>query len=334
MLRLIDIQRVDYDGCHNAFTDLVFWRDAWYLAFRSGESHKSLDEKIVLMRSAESESWSEAAVFTSDDDARDPKFLATPDRLILYHVGRRENGKTPLLQYTADGDSWTEPQVGYHEHHVWWRPRQGPDGAYYVAIHTDRELGGLRRVALCRSPDGLTWEEVSPIWSSYNVNETAIEFTNDGDLVALVRGAVGIRNQVSEKAVLAFSSAPYTTWDYRATDLSAGGPELSNIGGTLYAVARKFRWIPEGERLPSVTSLYVLDDRVLHEFLTVPSGGDCSYAALADAGDGEVAMSDYSSHEGRTSVYLARFEVLPMAVDHTFLSTWIDTEAADGKLAY
>ena len=44
----------------------------------------------------------------------------------------------------------------------------------------------------------------------------------------------------------------------------------------------------------------------LTEFLKLPSGGDTSYAGLVLHG-GLLWISYYSSHEGKTAVYLAKF---------------------------
>ena len=46
----------------------------------------------------------------------------------------------------------------------------------------------------------------------------------------------------------------------------------------------------------------------LTEELTLPSGGDTSYAGLAWH-DGLLWVSYYSSHEGKSSIYLAKVKV-------------------------
>ena len=60
------------------------------------------------------------------------------------------------------------------------------------------------------------------------------------------------------------------------------------------------------------TSLCWLDTEkgTLAEFLTLPSGGDTSYAGLAWH-EGLLWVSYYSSHEGKTSIYLAKVKVAP-----------------------
>ena len=47
------------------------------------------------------------------------------------------------------------------------------------------------------------------------------------------------------------------------------------------------------------------DAGTLKEFLALPSGGDTSYAGLV-LHDGILWISYYSSHEGKTSIYLAK----------------------------
>ncbi|HMP58434.1 MAG TPA: hypothetical protein PKD86_03680 [Gemmatales bacterium] len=60
------------------------------------------------------------------------------------------------------------------------------------------------------------------------------------------------------------------------------------------------------------TALCWLDAREgkLTEALTLPSGGDTSYAGLVWH-DGRLWVSYYSSHEGKTSIYLAQVAVQP-----------------------
>lgn len=331
MLMLKDVVRVDREGGdHHAFTDMVNWKGHWYLTFRAATAHDARDGQIVVMRSPDLRHWSDLSVAATEGDDRDPKLLATPDRLLLYYYGGAQGQRMPLIQHSDDGEAFVEPRPCYDEHaYLFWRPVSGPDNAYYVAAHTQPRPGQLRTVTLLRSNDGMAWEPVSPIWSSPMVNETAITFTRDGELVALLRGAVGTRRGPSAKGVLAFAQPPYTTWEYVDTTLAAQGPALAHLDDGIYAAARKFRWNALGERLPSVTALYVLDDRMLHEFLVVPSGGDCSYAAIVKVDHDHVAMSYYSSHEGASRIYIAHFQPLPMPAGHCYLSRHVDARSVD-----
>ena len=76
--------------------------------------------------------------------------------------------------------------------------------------------------------------------------------------------------------------------------------------------------LPDGRYVAAVrlyapkvhTGLCWIDPRAgtLREFLTLPSGGDTSYAGLVWH-DGLLWVSYYSSHEGKTSIYLAKVKV-------------------------
>ena len=76
--------------------------------------------------------------------------------------------------------------------------------------------------------------------------------------------------------------------------------------------------LPDGRFLTCVrlydgkvrTSLCWLDPKAgkLTEALALPSGGDTSYAGLV-LHDGKVWVSYYSSHEGKTSIYLAKVAI-------------------------
>src|SRR5690349_15856170 len=69
------ITKLVADGKHNAFTALVEWKDAYWLAFRSGKAHNSGDGNIVVMRSADGKEWKPAFVLDVLADDRDPQFL-------------------------------------------------------------------------------------------------------------------------------------------------------------------------------------------------------------------------------------------------------------------
>jgi hypothetical protein len=77
------------------------------------------------------------------------------------------------------------------------------------------------------------------------------------------------------------------------------------------------------ERILAVTRLYNDGTRTslswldvangkLTEVLKLPSGGDTSYAGLV-LHDGLLWISYYSSHEGQTSIYLARVKIPAIA---------------------
>jgi hypothetical protein len=83
-----------------------------------------------------------------------------------------------------------------------------------------------------------------------------------------------------------------------------GGPQVLFLpDGRLLAAVRLYDAKP-------YTALCWIDPEAgaLTEALRLPSGGDTSYAGLAYH-EGQVWVSYYSSHEGKTSIYLAKVGV-------------------------
>src|SRR5690349_3514262 len=75
---LVEARKIWDHAPHNAFTDLVRFRDRWFCVFREGQGHVSPDGTIRVIGSADGEKWSSVALLTRPAaDLRDPKILAT-----------------------------------------------------------------------------------------------------------------------------------------------------------------------------------------------------------------------------------------------------------------
>lgn len=57
MLRILRARKIFSNGLHNAFTDIAFWSGHYYVAFRTGAAHSSLDGRITVLRSVNLEEW-------------------------------------------------------------------------------------------------------------------------------------------------------------------------------------------------------------------------------------------------------------------------------------
>lgn len=289
------LKQVYSDGRHNAFTDLVKWQGRYFLTFRNGEAHKSMDGRILILSSKDLEGWNlEAEISTSGDD-RDPKFLVTPEQLFLFFPSA--TSRTPrqggtLVSSSADGRKWSQPRQCFLDNFTFWRPKEF-EGLYYVAAyyHTGPALEE-RRVELLKSKDALRWESLSTIHRDGS-SETALLFFPDGGLLATVR-------RKEKPAALAKSKPPFKAWEISDLNAPLHGPAIIEMGGRICAAGRKH--LKEGG---AQTALYVLEDEQLKEILTLPSGGDTSYPGLLPMGEDKLVMSYYSSHEGPASIYLA-----------------------------
>jgi len=135
-------------------------------------------------------------------------------------------------------------------------------------------------------------------------NETTLRFLSDGELIALVRREGG-----STFGWIGRSQAPYRDWSWKETTHRLGGPNFMRLpDGTLWGAGRSY---PGGAKtvLAKMTR-----DGGYEPVLKLPSGGDTSYPGLAWH-DGLLWMSYYSSHEGKTSIYLAKIKV-PLRAEH------------------
>jgi hypothetical protein len=96
------------------------------------------------------------------------------------------------------------------------------------------------------------------------------------------------------------SAPPFTDWQWQETKHRLGGPNFIDVGrGRLLAGSRNY---PDKTKF----SLYHLTAEGEYDpILDFPSGGDCSYPGLVFQ-DGLLWVSYYSSHEGKSAIYLAK----------------------------
>src|SRR6476659_5273773 len=100
---------------HNAFTDLIRWRNRWYCTFREAEAHVGGDGKLRVLESADGQAWEPAALIAEEGiDLRDPKLSITPDDRLMIVAGgsvylgtKTLKGRQPRVAFSSDGREWT-----------------------------------------------------------------------------------------------------------------------------------------------------------------------------------------------------------------------------------
>ncbi|MDG3004235.1 sialidase family protein [Paludisphaera mucosa] len=296
---IVDVRRV-WDGAnHNAFTDLVRFRDRWFLTFREGTGHVSPDGAIRVLTSTNGEAWTSAARIASEPgDLRDPKLSITPDgRLMLAAALTQRPPATHKHQsfawFSRDGRDWSEPHpIG--DPNVWiWRPAWHEGTAYAVGYATD----GSHSTRLYTSKDGATFAPLVPtLFDQGQPNESALAWLPDGTALCLLR-----RDGRPNTDQLGRSRPPYTEWTWKDLGVHLGGPALLRLpDGRIVAGGRLL-----APRVHTALCWLDPDADTLTEFLALPSGGDTSYPGLA-LHEGTLWVSYYASHEGKTAIYLAR----------------------------
>ena len=304
--RLASVRRIWDRGAHNAFTDLIHFRDRWFCVFREGRAHVSPDGALRVITSRDGKLWESAARIRSETaDLRDAKITVTPGgRLTLigaaaFHDPRPIRHQT-LAWFSDDGRRWSEAvEVGDPD--LWlWRATWHRGSAYGIGYSTV----GRRFVRLYRSRDGREFETlVDDLGISDYPNETSIVFRGDSTAFCLLR-------RDPENGLLGLARTPYTRWIWKDVGVRIGGPRMIELpGGRLLAAVRLY----DGR---TRTSLCWIDAGTgkLSEFLELPSAGDTSYAGLVWQED-VLWISYYSSHEKKTSIYLARVRFDPPLAD-------------------
>ncbi len=301
--RLVETRKIWDHAAHNAFTDLVRFRDTWFCVFREGKGHVSPDGAVRVISSADGKSWESAALVTSPTfDLRDPKIVATPDgRLLLLAAGVVRDGnvrhpttlRVQSLTWTSrDGVHWDEPQEIADPWYWLWRLSWHGEKAYGLGY----EVRPKASVRLYATSDGRRCDTlVDRLFDEGDPNESSIVFAGD-TAHCLLRRDPG-------NGLIGTAEPPYTAWRWKEVGARIGGPHMIRLpDGRFLAVVRLYDE-------PRRTALCQVDPEkgTLVEILPLPSAGDSSYAGIG-LHDGLLWISYYSSHEGKTSIYLAKVD--------------------------
>ncbi len=294
------IRAIRADGKHNAFTAFRRFKGKLWLAFRAAKEHNSQDGDIVVLKSVdEGLSWQEAFTLNVVPDDRDPQFLVTDQRLFLYDAGMRGTELTTFLTYTDDGEKWSEPQAVYEPRFIVWKPIEHA-GKFYSAAHKKDEAsnGKGREVHLIESADGIQWKKISTIRAGSWESETTLFFSDDHVVTAFLRQKYG-----SPPAAILTSVPPYAEWTSRAPNVNHfSGHSVHTFAGTTYLLSRTM----DSARKQAGSMIYTFAGGELTAYCQLPAGGDCAYLEAVRTLDGkQMLVSYYSSHEGKTNIYLA-----------------------------
>lgn len=324
----IEVRKIWDAAPHNAFTDLVRWKDRWWCTFREGTGHVNYPGKLRLITSADGEKWESAFLMRDNfSDLRDPKLCVTPKNELMWtgaaamHPPISFRHQT-LAWFSHDGRQWSDASKIGGTNEWLWRVTWHKGIAYSVAYKT----GGARGTRLYTSRNGRTFEVlVDNLFDQGYPNEHGLAFLPDDTAVCLLRRD-GDPKTGANTAQLGTAKPPYKEWSWRDLDLYVGGPCLIRVpDGRLIAGGRRLIDPATDPSVPTHSdgkfkgqkmipgrrcSLWELDlaQAKLHELVTLPSGGDTSYPGLVWH-NGLLWVSYYSSHEGKTCIHLAKVKL-------------------------
>jgi hypothetical protein len=302
-----DVHMIWDHAPHNAFTDLVRFKGQWFCTFREGTGHVSHDGKARVLVSKDGDTWGSAALISAPGelpDLRDPKITITPDGKLMLTTAAADRRTKPAHHqsyawFSDDGRTWSDATPIGDANFWLWRVTWHKGVAYAIGYGTGAADPFIRLYA---SRDGRTFDTLVPkLFDQGYPNETSMVFTDDDTCYCLLR-----RDEGSATAQLGIARPPYKEWTWKDLGVRVGGPKLIQLpDGRFVAAGRRY---DGGAR----TSLMWLDTTSgggkLTEFLKLPSGGDTSYPGLVFH-DGTLWVSYYSSHEGKTKIYLAKVKL-------------------------
>ncbi|MCG9721591.1 sialidase family protein [Shewanella sp. Isolate7] len=301
-MKLISVAKIWDASPHNAFTDLVRFKNKLYCVFRQASAHVSPDGALRILRSDnEGQDWQSIALVDVDfADLRDGKLVADNDRLLLFGGGAMHEGKGEGMRsycwQSHDGEHWSAPKALVKEKEWLWRITPHKGHLYGIAYLCHEHDG---YAALYKSDADRDFQPlVEKLSQAGYVNESGLVFDEHDKAICLLR-----RDplwQTDERALLGESEPPYTQWRWQTTNCRVGGPVTFLYQSKLYGVVRLY-----DDRVR--TSLVAIDRQTaqIEELLTLPSGGDISYAGVV-LKDDTLMLSYYSSHEGTCAIYFAK----------------------------
>jgi len=303
--RLVEAKLIWDKAPHNAFTDLIRFKDQWYCVFREGKGHVSPDGALRVLTSADGDHWESAALITSPtSDLRDAKISITGNGQLMLGgaeaIPHPETGKSykhqSIVWFSDDGKNWSERHNVADENFWLWRINWHKNKAYGFGYSTN-DLP--RMVRFYGSNDGKTFKTLSANAApgAGYANETANVFMDDGTCYCLLRRDGSPNNT----GFLGTARPPYTEWEWKDLGTRLGGPAMLRLpDGRFMAAVRLY-----DKKVRTSLCWLDIEKGELTEALALPSGGDTSYAGMVWHDD-LLWVSYYSSHEGKTNIYLAK----------------------------
>ena len=267
--------------------------------------HVSPDGALRVITSADGVAWESAALLKSpSEDLRDAKLSITPDgQFMLGGAGARRQDKHESHQsyawFSRDGRSWSEALPVADPDYWLWRVTWHKGVCYGIGYDCRNESN----IRLYRSEDGR-------------------RFTDP-------RGQPAPRRRIPTRprscscpttrpcacSAATRPSRPTATARARPSRRTWSGPGRTRAGGSAGRTCSACPTAGSWPRCGCTTAACGLrcagsirDSGRLDECLALPSGGDTSYAGLVFH-DGLLWVSYYSSHEQKTSIYLAKVKI-------------------------
>ena len=302
---------------HSMCTDLIRYQDKFFCSFREGQSHashhikKQDNGKLRILESLDGENWKSAALIADEGvDLRDPHLSITPTGKLMIVAGGTKWGpegqyltRQTRVFFSSNGREWSPPQPILGEGDWLWRVTWHNGRAYGVSYHGGGGNRVLARKAfLYSSADGIRYELHTELQGA-GINETTVRFLANDEMILLAR-----RELENTRGYIGTAKPPYKDVRWHETEFRFGGPNFIDIPGQgLWAGSRLHTATnPSDPRsAPARMSLAKMSRESYEPVLILPSAKDNSYPGMVWH-DNHLWVSYYSTHEDKTSIYLAK----------------------------
>ena len=313
-VEVVEVNKIWDNDPHSAFTDLTFWNDTFYCAFRVGRGHVSTDGKIRILESKDANNWQQAAlIYLNGFDLRDAHLSVTPDNRLMLIGGaaprKKDNQSAPtgsFVSFSNDGKQWITPKIVVLPGRWLWCVTWYKGKAYGVSYTAGK---GPRYLELLTSNDGINYQSLVPkLLEQGSPSEVTLRFDTDGTCYAIIRRDRHGADPYT--ALLGISKPNYKQWQFKdlGEDFNGfGGPNLIKIPSGHWIAAGRMH---QGGSHTALTYIDVKND-TMTKLTKLPSGRDTSYPGLLWHND-MLYVSYYSGHEGKTSIYLAKVKIKPI----------------------
>ena len=208
----------------------------------------------------------------------------------------------PHVSFSADGQDFTQQvpvsfKDGESTRFDWiWRVTWNGKTGYGVDYQSGTADSGTG-LKLLKTSDGISWEKLASFSIGSFPNEATIRFDKNGSMMILLRRESGANG------MLGISQAPYSDWKWTELDYRLGGPDFLVLKNNLLIGTRLYK-------SPTNSTVIYLTDKQgkVKKTVMLPSGGDTSYPGMLISKK-DLLVSYYSSHEGKSRIYLARIKM-------------------------
>ena len=322
--QVFEVRKIWDKAPHNAFTDLLEYGGKFYCTFREGGGHvpwpSNTNGTIRILESDDGERWTSLALLSKAEyDLRDSKLSVMPDgRIMALMGGSKYKNYTSELLGRLTHVSFFDPRNGkiteptpvkidpkiVSDYDWLWRVTWHKGNGYGVLYRKKDQ--SLSELFLVKTTNGIDYDLITSLDLTgvpglrALPGESTVCFTPGDSMLILVR-----RDGADKRGYLGCSVPPYREWTWTDTGFRLGGPHIIHYKDDKYIVGTR-SFVYEGE---AHTTIYVTSPKGKFKCVTeLPSHGDNSYPGLL-LKDNMLWVSYYSSHEGKTSIYLAKIPV-------------------------